>query len=75
MWLRAMLPCRRRLPTRNLPAGALKAAPGGGRPEDYSKGDREAHPVRPAAEESLPLVMPQGNLLQVLGPEVRRQGN
>ena len=43
MWLRAMLRCWRRLPTVNPPSGALKAALGGGRPEDASEGDQKAY--------------------------------
>ena len=74
MWLRAMLRCRRRLSTGNPPAGALKAALGG-KTRGYFDGGPEAAPVRAAAEGNLPLVMPQGNLVQVLGREVRRQGN
>ena len=31
--------------------------------------------MRAATEGNLPLVKPQGNLVQVLGREVRRQGN
>ena len=44
MWFRAMLRGLRRPSTGNPPAGAVKAEPGGGRPEDSSTGDRKAHP-------------------------------
>ena len=75
MWLRAMLRCGRRLSTGDPPAGALKAALGGGKTREYFDRGPEAAPVRAAAEGNLSLVMLQGSLVQVLRREVRRQGN
>ena len=47
----------------------------GGEARGFFDRGAEGAPVRAAAEGSLPLVKPQGNLIQVLVREVRRQGN
>ena len=67
MWLRAMLRCRRRLSTGNPRAGTLKAVLGG---EGRRILRRET--VRAVTEGNLPPVMPQGNVVEVLGREVRQ---
>ena len=57
-----------RKPARRCPKGCAR----GGRPEDPSTGDRMELAVRAATEGNLPPVMPQGNLVEVLGREVRQ---
>ena len=52
-----------------------KGCAGGGKARGFFDWGPEGAPVRSAAEGNPPLVMPQGNLVQVLGREVRRQGN
>ena len=54
---------------------ALLATARGGKIRRFLDWRPEAAPVTVAAEGNLPLVMPQGNLVQVLGCEVKRQGN
>ena len=49
-----------------------KGCAGGGRPEDPSMGERMKLAVRAVTEGNLPPVMPQGNLVEVLGREVRQ---
>ena len=72
MWLRAILRCGRRLSTGSPPAGALKAELGGGEASGFfDRGPK----VAPVAEGNLPLVKPQGNVVQVLVREARRQKN
>ena len=67
-----MLRYRRQLSTGNPPAGARKAVLGG---EDGQILQSEgAKTVRVATERNLPPVMPQGNLVEVLGRE-ERQGS
>ena len=73
MWLRAMLRCRQRQSTGNPPAGTPKAEIGG-RGQRILGGGPEGAPVRAAAEENLPPVKPQANLVQVLVREVKLQG-
>ena len=75
MWLRAMLRYRRRLSTGNPSAGTPKAEPGGGKARGFLDMGPEGAPVTAAAEENLPLVKPQGNLVRFLGRELRRQVN
>ena len=58
-------------PARRRPKGCAW----GGKTRGFFDRGSEAAPVRAAAEGNLPLVMPQGNLVQVLCREVRRQGN
>ena len=58
-------------PARRRPKGCA----GGGKTRGFFDEGPEGAPARAAAEGNLPLVMPQGNLVQVLGREVRRQGN
>ena len=50
-------------------------AGGGGKAGGSFDGGPNGAPVRAATEGNLPPVMPQGNLVEVLGREVRRQGN
>ena len=56
------------------PAGTLRVS-WGGKARGFFDGGPEGAPVRAATEGNPPLVKPQGNLVQVLGREVRRQGN
>ena len=44
-----------------------------GKTRGFFDGGAKAAPVRAVADATVPLVMPQGNLVQVLGREVRRQ--
>ena len=52
----------------------LRGSCGGNARESFDRRP-EGAPVTAGTETNLPLVEPQGNLVQVLGAEVRRQGN
>ena len=58
-----------------LSATAIHTKPARREARGFFDGGPEGEPVRAAAEGNQPMVKPQGNLVQVLGPEVRPKEN
>ena len=70
MSLIELVRCLRRLSTRNLLAGTKKSVRRGEKEREV-----EGQPKGAPSEGNLPPVRPQGNLVEVLGRELRPEGN